>query len=149
VQNTRVILPRGRNVWPSHLDCSVKPPKTLHLPKSLLLPNDTMTLGSLEVSYRSLLHGKADEIGAIELPLQTAAKVDPDDLALDYLRDGTRDNDRRKEIYDAREECYKVVTQALEELDSKLSEATASGNGKLFLTGKMVIELMDSRVNRG
>jgi nuclear pore complex protein Nup155 len=108
-----------------------------------------MMLDSLEVSYLSPIQGKADEVGAIELPLQTAAKVDPDDLALDYLRDGTRDNDRRKEIYDAREECYKVVTQALGELDSKLSEATASGNGKLFLTRKIVIELMDSRVNRG
>lgn len=69
--------------------------------------------------------------GAIELPLQTAAKVDPDDLALDYLRDGTRPNDRRKEIYDAREECYKVVTQTLGELDSRLSDATASGDGEL------------------
>jgi len=76
----------------------------------------------------------ADRVGAIELPLQTAAKVDPDDLALDYLKDGTRPNDRRKEIYDAREECYKVVTQALGELDSKLSEATASGNGKLIVS---------------
>jgi nuclear pore complex protein Nup155 len=68
--------------------------------------------------------------GAIELPLQTASKVDPDDLALDYLRDGTRENDRRKEIYDAREECYKVVTQALGELDGRLSQATASGDGE-------------------
>lgn len=73
---------------------------------------------------------KAEDIGAIELPLQTAAKVDPDDLALDYLRDGLRPNDRRKEIYDAREECYKVVTQALGELDGKLSQATASGDGE-------------------
>jgi len=71
-----------------------------------------------------------DDSGAIELPLQTAAKVDPDDLALDYLRDGLRPNDRRKEVYDAREECYKVVTQALGELDGKLSQATASGDGK-------------------
>lgn len=66
--------------------------------------------------------------GAIELPLQTAAKVDPNDQALDYMLDGMRQGDRRKELYDAREECYKVVTQALGELDSKLSQATASGD---------------------
>lgn len=70
------------------------------------------------------------DLGAIELPLQTAAKVDPNDQALDFMRDGMRPGDRRKEIYDAREECYKVVTQTLGELDSKLSQAAASGDGE-------------------
>lgn len=68
--------------------------------------------------------------GAIELPLQTAAKIDPNDLALDFMRDGMRQGDRRKELYEAREECYKVVTQTLGELDSKLSQAAASGDGE-------------------
>lgn len=46
------------------------------------------------------------------------------------MRDGMRQGDRRKYIYDAREECYKVVTLTLGELDSKLSAATASGDGQ-------------------
>lgn len=71
--------------------------------------------------------------GAIELPLQTASKVDPNDQALDYMRDGMRQGDRRKELYDAREECYKVVTQALGELDSKMSQAAASSDSKFYL----------------
>lgn len=41
-----------------------------------------------------------------------------------------RQGDRRKEIYEAREECYKVVTQTLGELDSKLSQAASSGDGE-------------------
>jgi len=135
VQNTRAILPRGQSASQSPSGYLVKPPKISRHLKSLLLPSGIMMLDSQEVSFPSSPQGKpADRVGAIELPLQTAAKVDPDDLALDYLKDGTRPNDRRKEIYDAREECYKVVTQALGELDSKLSEATASGNGKLIVS---------------
>jgi nuclear pore complex protein Nup155 len=87
---------------------------------------------SHEVSYllRPLDGNGLNRSGAIELPLQTAAKIDPNDQALDFMRDGMRQGDRRKELYEAREECYKVVTQTLGELDSKLSQAAASGDGE-------------------
>jgi len=50
VPSTRVILVKGRNVSQSHSGFSVKPPKTLRHPKSLLSPSVIMILDLLEVS---------------------------------------------------------------------------------------------------
>lgn len=73
---------------------------------------------------------KLTQSGAIELPLKCAAELDPNDKALDYVRDGRHPADPRKALYESRLECYSCVTQALGMFDEMLDKATASGNGR-------------------
>jgi nuclear pore complex protein Nup155 len=66
----------------------------------------------------------------VELGLRAAAEVDPNDKALDYVRDGQHPSDPRKALYATRMECYQCVIEALGMFDALLDRATAAGNGE-------------------
>nr|XP_019008734.1 nuclear pore complex protein Nup155 [Kwoniella pini CBS 10737]OCF47515.1 nuclear pore complex protein Nup155 [Kwoniella pini CBS 10737] len=105
--------------------------KTDSLAESLRL--FTRTAGSIpiprlqEVSkrYRNMQY----TFGAIELPLKTAVELDPNDKAVDFVRDGEHPNDPRKALFEARKQCYEMVIDALGMFDELLDSATAQGNG--------------------
>ncbi|WVQ69011.1 uncharacterized protein L199_007223 [Kwoniella botswanensis] len=92
----------------------------------------TRTAGSIpiprlqEVSkrYRNMQY----TVGAIELPLKTAVELDPNDKAVDYVRDGEHPADPRKALFEARKQCYEMVIEALGMFDELLDKATAQGN---------------------
>jgi nuclear pore complex protein Nup155 len=75
--------------------------------------------------YRSLQY----TAGAIELPLKVAAELDPNDRAIDYVRDGRHPADKRKEYYEQRSACYECVIEALDMFDAALDKAVNDGNG--------------------
>lgn len=84
--------------------------------------------------YRSLGFTR----GAIELALQCASELDPQDKASDFVRDGEHPSDPRKALYEARMECYQCVVETLAVLDQNLDRATAQGDGE-HLTTHMVL----------
>nr|XP_018265732.1 nuclear pore complex protein Nup155 [Kwoniella dejecticola CBS 10117]OBR87890.1 nuclear pore complex protein Nup155 [Kwoniella dejecticola CBS 10117] len=104
--------------------------KTESLAESLRL--FTRTAGSIpiprlqEVSkrYRNMQY----TVGAVELPLKTAVELDPNDKAVDFVRDGEHPNDPRKGLFEARKQCYEMVIEALVMFDELLDKATAQGN---------------------
>ncbi|WVF70035.1 hypothetical protein IAT40_004822 [Kwoniella sp. CBS 6097] len=92
----------------------------------------TRTAGTIPVSrlqevarrYRAMQY----TVGAIELPLKTAVELDPNDKAVDFVRDGEHPQDPRKALFEARKQCYEMVIDALGMFDELLDKATAEGN---------------------
>ncbi|OCF37542.1 nuclear pore complex protein Nup155 [Kwoniella heveanensis BCC8398] len=92
----------------------------------------TRTAGTIPISrlqevsrrYRAMQY----TVGAIELPLKTAVQLDPNDKAVDFVRDGEHPQDPRKALFEARKQCYEMVIDALGMFDELLDKATAEGN---------------------
>jgi hypothetical protein len=104
-----------------------------HVGVSLRLPSrlftkaadamDTKRIRDVAQRYRALQHIP----GAIELTLSCISRLDPMDRALDYVRDGRQSSDKRKALFDVRQELYEEIITTLKHFDTALEKAVAAG----------------------
>ncbi|ORX34408.1 Non-repetitive/WGA-negative nucleoporin C-terminal-domain-containing protein [Kockovaella imperatae] len=76
-------------------------------------------IGEITKRMRSLQYAP----GAIELGLNCASNLDPQDRALDYVHDGRHPQDARKQFFEQRMECYACVIETLAMYDEALNQA--------------------------
>jgi|ERR1700722_4846405 len=65
--------------------------------------------------------------GAIELPLNCAQMVDPDNTGLEFWYSGSPVNDPRSEFYARRSQCYDLVLDSLSVFEGKAGGAKVDG----------------------
>lgn len=68
--------------------------------------------------------------GAIELPLQCAQDVDPDNIGMEYWDAGSPSNDPRVDVLEKRLRCYDLVLDSLDVFETQSSQAVG-GEAKL------------------
>ncbi|EIW86790.1 nucleoporin [Coniophora puteana RWD-64-598 SS2] len=88
--------------------------RTLDLPKVEEICND----------YRQLGYAK----GVIEFPLICAQVQDADNLGFDYWLAGCPSNDPRSELYQRREQCYRLILHSLEVFEKRATAGESSGS---------------------
>ncbi|KAI9496976.1 Non-repetitive/WGA-negative nucleoporin C-terminal-domain-containing protein [Zychaea mexicana] len=68
-------------------------------------------------------------VGSVELPLERAKKVDPQQQGLAYMEAKNPPNDARLQFYEARMRCYRLVFDALAAVKALGESAAASRSG--------------------
>jgi nuclear pore complex protein Nup155 len=81
--------------------------------------------------------------GAISLCLDVAAEKDKSRRAHAWLRDDKPERDPRKEDYDTREACYKLIFMTILHLDQSTANSPDTVDGRHTLTGKRRSEAYD------